>query len=212
MCTSRYMLSSYFSLCEARQWAPRFKHKIMMKWKVVSTWGVIYGARCLLRALSVFTMNINVILNILDRHWFIMLHYDYEKESHTLLSPQDQLRYFPASVVACKATQLPLCRFDEEQEMRQRWSDLKDPAHTPYLHLIRRPYVVHEATHSRAGRSLSGWWRVPVNAGLPTLWASDQIRREAASRLENRPRTGTASSEGDIRHELAEVHRGYTHH
>ena len=57
------------------------------------------------------------------------------KNSHTLLSPQDQLRYFPASVVACKATEHPLCRFDEEQEMRQRCSDLSATAHTPYLHL-----------------------------------------------------------------------------
>jgi hypothetical protein len=29
---------------------------------------------------------------------------------------------------------------------------------------------------------------------------------------ENRPITGTATSEGDIRHELAEVHRGHTQH
>ncbi len=40
------------------------------------------------------------------------------KNGQTFLSPQDQLRYFPASVVACKATQHPLSRFDEEQEMR----------------------------------------------------------------------------------------------
>jgi len=57
------------------------------------------------------------------------------KKSHTLLPPQDQLRYFPASVVACKATEHPLCRFDEEQEMRQRLSALSATAHTPYLHL-----------------------------------------------------------------------------
>ena len=69
--------------------------------------------RCLLEALSVFTMNITLILNILDLYSFIMLYYDYEKEGMTLLSPQDQLRYFPASVVACKATEHPLCRFDE---------------------------------------------------------------------------------------------------
>ncbi len=60
-------------------------------------------------------------LNILDRHLFIVLYYDYEKEKYnSLLSPQNQLRYFPASVVACKATEHPLCRFDEEQEMRLR--------------------------------------------------------------------------------------------
>ena len=175
MCASRYMLFSYFPLCEARQWAPRFKYEIMMEWKVVSIWGVIYGARCLL-GLCLFLLLISQDLRYLtDIHllWYTLI---MRKKSHTLLSPQDQLRYFPASVVACKATQHPLCRFDEEQEMRQRWSDLKDPAHTPYLHLIRRPYVVHEATHSLAWRSLPGWWRAPVNAGMPTLWASDQIR------------------------------------
>jgi hypothetical protein len=74
----------------------------------------------------------------------------------TLLSPQNQLRYFPASVVVCKATEHPLGRFDEEQEMRQRCSDRSETAHTPYLYLRRRPYVVHEATHSLAWRSLSG--------------------------------------------------------
>ena len=142
----------------------------------VQAWGVIYGARCLLEALSVFTINITwfkIYLTDIHLLWYTLI---MRKKSHTLLSPQDQLRYFPASVVACKATSHPLCRFDEEQEMRQRWSDLKDPAHTPYLHLIRRPYVVHEATHSLAWRSLPGWWRAPVNAGMSTLWASDHIR------------------------------------
>src|SRR5712692_8942742 len=60
------------------------------------------------------------------------------KKSHTLLFPQDQLRYFPASVVACKATEHPLGRFDEEQEMRQRWSDLSATTRTPYLHPTER--------------------------------------------------------------------------
>ena len=63
-----------------------------------------------------------------------MVYYFYDKEEETLLSPQDQLRYFLASVVTCKATQHPLGRFDEEQEMQQRWSDLSATTRTPCLH------------------------------------------------------------------------------
>ena len=65
------------------------------------------------RLCLVFTMHITVILNILDLYLFIVLYLIMRNESYTLHSPQDQLRYFPASVVACKATQLPLCRLDE---------------------------------------------------------------------------------------------------
>ncbi len=72
------------------------------------------------KGLVFFTIHINLILTILDFYSFTVIYSDYEKESHALLSPQDQLRYFPASVVACKATSHPLGRFDEEQEMRQR--------------------------------------------------------------------------------------------
>src|SRR5258706_98706 len=61
-----------------------------------------------------------VILIILDRYALIVVYYNYRKKSHALLSLQNQLRYFPTSVVACKATSHPLGRFDEEQAIRQR--------------------------------------------------------------------------------------------
>ncbi len=67
-----------------------------------------------------FTIHMKANQNILDIYdllWYTVI---MRKNKYTLLSPQDQLRYFPASVVACKAIEHPLGRFDEEQEMRQR--------------------------------------------------------------------------------------------
>lgn len=63
-----------------------------------------------------------------------MIYCYYGKEEPPLLCSQDQLRYFLASVVTCKATQHSLGRFDEEPGMQPRWSDLSAPTRTPCLH------------------------------------------------------------------------------
>src|SRR5260221_3982759 len=63
-----------------------------------------------------------------------MLYFYYDRDESSLLRPQHQLRYFLASAVTCKATQHPLCRFDEELGTRQRWSDLSATTRIPCLH------------------------------------------------------------------------------
>ncbi len=46
----------------------------------------------------IFIINNDVILNLLDLYSFIVVYCKHGEKSHVLLSPQDQLRYFPASV------------------------------------------------------------------------------------------------------------------
>ena len=122
-----------------------------------SMWSDIWS-EMLVGALSVFTINITwfkIYLTDIHLLWYTLI---MRKKSMTLLSPQDQLRYFPASVVACKATSHPLSRFDEEQEMRQRWSDLSETAHTPYLHLIHKEAVCGSWSNSFACLEESFRW------------------------------------------------------
>ena len=87
---------------------------------IVSRWPETLMERGACGSLVFFTIYINLTLRIFDFYHLVCYTVTTRNKNHTLLSPQDQLRYFPASVVACKATEHPLCRFDEEQEMQQR--------------------------------------------------------------------------------------------
>ncbi len=55
------------------------------------------------------------------------------RKDYALLSPQDQLRSFPASVVACKATNIPSVDVTRSKRCDNGVCSGSNRTHTPYL-------------------------------------------------------------------------------